>query len=235
MLVQKVELESSHADRIFSRIRPYQRKHHHIVETPTRETLPLPMTAAILAGGQSLRMGQAKAFLPIYGSTFIEHQINILDNLFSDLFLVANNPEQYTQLDVAIVKDIIPNKGPLVGILSALLASQYDFVFVLACDMPLIDRRLIRDMVSQRHDSDVLVLAHENGVEPLVGVYSKNCIGPLEEAVFAGKRKAMDFLEGVKAKTYKLPSSANNGLCLPPYYNINTPGEYSQLLSLAGA
>ncbi len=211
------------------------RKHKHVIETATRESLPLPITAAILVGGQSSRMGQAKAFLPIYGCTFIEHQIRVLQYIFEDLFLVANNPDEYDHLNVGVVKDIIANKGPLVGILSALLVGEHEYVFVLACDMPLIDRRLIRELVSQRHDADVVVLGHEGHVEPLLAVYSKSCIGPLEEAIFAGTRKAHEFLASVSTKTYNLPATYLVSGGLPPYYNVNTPKEYSSLLIYSGA
>jgi molybdenum cofactor guanylyltransferase len=112
-----------------------------------------------------------------------------MSELFSEVVLVANDPESYSQLSVDVVKDIIPNRGPLVGILSALLVSQYDHVFIIACDMPLVDNKLMRSMAQQRHDTDVLVLAHEEGIEPLLGIYSKRCIQPLEESIFAGTLK----------------------------------------------
>ena len=66
--------------------------------------------------------------------------------------------------------------------------------------MPLVDRKLVREMASRRHGNDVVVLAHAKGVEPLLGVYSKNCIKALEESLFAGDLSVQDFLSGLKAR-----------------------------------
>lgn len=205
------------------------RRHNALVETVSRETLPLPLTGIVLCGGKSTRMGRPKAFLPFGGKTMIEHRYQAMRELFAEVFLVANEPELYDHLSVDVVKDIIPNRGPLVGILSGLLVCQFEHVFVIACDMPLVDNRLMRQMASQRQGTDVLVLAHSGGIEPLIGVYSRRCIQPLEEAVFAGTRKAAEFLAGVNARTYRLPENYVRPGGLPPYFNVDTPQDYCAL------
>lgn len=207
------------------------REHDDLRETITRETLPLPMTGAVLCGGKSSRMGRPKAFLPYGGKTMIEHRFHQMSDLFAEVVLVANDPDAYSHLSVNVVKDIIPNRGPLVGILSALLVSQYEHTFVIACDMPLVDNRLIRSMAQQRHGTDVLVLSHDEGLEPLLGIYSKQCVQPLEESIFAGTLKAMDFLAGINAKLYAHNESVVSQDRLPSYFNVNTPQDYSKLLT----
>lgn len=204
----------------------------HVLNPESRESLPLPITAAILCGGTSSRMGRPKAFLPFEGKTLIERRFEAIRELFAEVVLVANDPEAYSNLSVDVVKDIIPNRGPLVGILSALLVSEYEHTFVIACDMPLIDNKLIREMCQERHDKDVLVLSHEDGIEPLLGVYSKRCIEPLEQAIFANQLKAHDFLNGINAQLFRFDAQryAAQG-ALPPYFNVNTPQDYSRLLT----
>jgi len=206
------------------------RGHHQVVESPTRETLPLPMSGIILCGGKSSRMGRPKAFLPFEGRSFIENRLLSMQELFSEVFLVANNPDDYSHLSDDVVKDIIPNRGPLVGILSGLLVSSFEHSFVIACDMPLVDNKLMRAMATQRHGADILVLDHAEGVEPLCGIYSKNCIQSLEESIFAGTLKAVDFLTGMNAKTYRAP--IQTGKPLPAYFNVNTPQDYTAVLAV---
>ncbi len=206
-----------------------RRRHHALIETSSRETLPLPVTGIVLCGGKSSRMGRQKAFLPYAGKTFIEHRFQSMKNLFAEVFLVTNHPDSYSHLSIDVVRDIIPDRGPLVGILSGLLVSQFDHAFVIACDMPLVDNKLMRQMASRRWGTDVLVLAHPDGVEPLLGIYSKRCIQPLEEAVFAGIRNAATFLGGVNARTYRLPESDSQQGKLPAYFNVDTPQDYSAL------
>jgi molybdopterin-guanine dinucleotide biosynthesis protein A len=74
-----------------------------------------------------------------------------------------------------------------------------------------------------------VVAAHEEGLEPLLGVYSKNCIKPLEESLFNGDLSLKDFLAGLNTSTYEI--SEDNETSLPPYFNVNTPQDYSRLVT----
>lgn len=201
-----------------------------IIDSPTRETLPLPVTGLILCGGKSKRMGRAKAFLPYEGTTVINHIVTVLKDLFSELFLVANEPQQYEDLGIDVVKDILPYRGPLGGILSGLMTASNQYSFVVACDMPLIDKRLTRELVARRHNNDVVVLQHSMGIEPLFGVYSKNCIKPLEESLFTGNLSVQDFLSGLKAEVFEWKPGPD-AEALPPFFNINTPQDYSRVIT----
>jgi molybdopterin-guanine dinucleotide biosynthesis protein A len=212
-----------------------------VIETETRETLPLPVTALVLCGGKSKRMGRPKAFLPYNGTTMISHILSVLADMFSETFIVANEPESYEDLEVDVVKDILPYRGPLGGILSGLLVSQFPHAFVIACDMPLVSPKLVRELVRQRHQHDVVVAAHEEGIEPLLGVYSKNCIKPLEESLFNGDLSLKDFLAGLNSSTYQIGDRAVEGTAgttetsLPAYFNVNTPQDYSRLITRGSA
>jgi len=176
-------------------------------------------------------MGRPKAFLPYEGGTIVEHIVGTLRDLFSEVFVVANEAEAYEDLGVDVIKDILPYRGPLGGILSGLLVAGNQYSFVIACDMPLVDKRLIRDMTSARHGNDVVVLSHKNGIEPLLGVYSKNCIKPLEESLFAGNLSVQEFLGSLKAQTFTCPTEPNSTDILPPFFNVNTPQDYSRLIT----
>jgi molybdopterin-guanine dinucleotide biosynthesis protein A len=175
-------------------------------------------------------MGRPKPFLPYEGTTMIEHVLNKVRDLFQEVLLVANEPDYFENLGVDVVKDILPFRGPLGGILSGLLVASNHHVFVLACDMPLVDRKLIREMTAQRHGSDAVVLAHDHGIEPLLGLYSKNCIKPLEESLFAGNLSLHDFLSGLQAKTFTYNDECDDANSLPSFFNINTPQDYSKLI-----
>ncbi|MBA3858713.1 MAG: molybdenum cofactor guanylyltransferase [Cyanobacteria bacterium PR.3.49] len=203
-------------------------------DSSTREPLPLPVTGLILSGGKSKRMGRPKAFLPFEGSTVIGHIVSEIKDLFSEVFIVANEVESFEDLGVDVVKDILPHRGPLGGILSGLMTSSNHYAFVMACDMPLIDKRLVRELVSRRQDNDVVVLSHPQGIEPLFGVYSKNCIKPLEESLFAGNLSVQDFLSGLKAGVYEWMPERQDADALPPFFNINTPQDYSRVIARAG-
>ncbi len=211
-------------------IRLFERIPQGIIESAEREVLPLPVTGIILCGGRSKRMGLPKAFLPFEGKTIIENLLDRFNSLFDEVFLVTNEPDTFSHLSVNVVKDILPYRGPVCGILSGLLVARNSHAFVVACDMPLVDKKIIRQMCSQRHDADVLVLAHEDGVEPLLGLYAKSCIKSMEEALFTDNLAVSDLLDGLKAKTYLCQEAPTKQL--PSYFNVNTPQDYSQLLNV---
>lgn len=194
---------------------------------------PWPLTALILCGGKSTRMGRPKAFLPYQGTLMITHIIDLVRQLFAEVLLVTNEPELFDGLEIDIVKDILPHRGPLGGILSGLLIASHHHSFVIACDMPFISSNLIEEMVGGRKNSDVLVLTHDNGIEPLIGIYSKNCIKALEESLFVGETSLHDFVSGLKAETFfcsDVLSGADKNV-LPPYFNIDTPQDYTTAIT----
>jgi molybdenum cofactor guanylyltransferase len=196
------------------------------------ESLPLPLTAIILCGGKSLRMGRPKAFLPYEGTTMVAHIIDTVRDIFNEIFLVTNEPQWYEDIGVDIVKDILPYRGPLGGILSGLLVASNQHSFVLPCDMPFIDKKLIVEMLCHWQNSDVLVLAHENGIEPLIGVYSKNCIKPMEESLFTKDPTLHDFVSGLDAKTFFYNDKKHlASQDIPPYFNVDTPQDYTIALT----
>ena len=190
------------------------------------------MTALILCGGQSKRMGRAKAFLPYAGSTIIGHLVEEMENLFDEVLLVANEPDSYLDLGPDVVRDMLPNRGPLCGILSGLLTAKHDKVFVTACDMPLFNQDLIRSMELESNGFDITVLAHEERLEPLIGIYSKNCIKELEESLFADKLSLTELISNHKnARKFYCRYEDRLAPDLPPYFNVNTPSDYSKLLA----
>ncbi len=98
----------------------------------------MKMSAVILAGGKSLRMGQDKAFLKMGTTTIIEYQLQRLRPLFAEILLSTNSPEKFVHLGLETVQDFVPDRGPLVGIYSSLLRARYPHLFAIACDMPFI-------------------------------------------------------------------------------------------------
>lgn len=196
------------------------------------EVHTLPLTGLILCGGKSRRMGRTKAFLPYQGTTMIAHMIKTVRPLFSEVFLVANEPQLFEDLGVDVVKDILPYRGPLGGILSGLLVASHHYSFVLACDLPFVDEKLIEDMASHRYGKDVLVLKHSRGIEPLIGIYSKNCVTSLEESLFAGEPSLHDFVSGLNAQVFLYDGQPRlvGQDAMPAYFNIDTPQDYSRAL-----
>jgi len=190
---------------------------------------PLAMTGVILAGGRSSRMGINKALIEMNGERLIDRAVRLFREIFPALILVTNDPLLYLDQDLIIVTDIVPGRGPLMGIYTALFFASDD-VFVAACDMPFLNGDLIRYMVSQAGEADIVVPRPGAGYEPLHAVYSRRCLKPAGAALARGERKVVSFYKGLRVKVIEGEALAPFGDPGRLFMNINTPEEREGLL-----
>lgn len=186
-------------------------------------------TAVILAGGKSSRMGRNKAFLKMEGKTFIERQVDMLREIFDDIVISANTPSEYEYLNLPVIKDIFPSKGPLAGIYAGLVNSNSFHTFILACDMPFVEVKLIKHLRGLTEGYDVVVPKSDRGLEPLHAFYSKNCIGPIKKELDSNNLRIISFFPQVSVKVVNLDT-----IILPDKFkssitNLNTPEEYKSV------
>lgn len=157
------------------------------------------MLGVILAGGENRRLPFIKGFIEINGKKIIESQIEILKGIFEKVVISTNTPELYFYLGVPMIGDVIEEMGPMTGILSILLGTGEDKVFVTACDMPFIKPRLIRHIIKGRH-KDATVPIFNQRPEPLLAVYSKGIISAAERKIKEGKKSLADMLKEINVR-----------------------------------
>ncbi len=202
-----------------------------VLSSTEHKNSKLPITGVILCGGQSKRMGRPKAFLPYAGKTLIESTMDLMSELFDEVLLVTNNPEEFEHLSANVVRDIIPKRGPLVGILSGLLVARNEHCFVAPCDMPFLNSDLLLSMAARRNTADLLVYSSDKVIEPLLAIYSKSCIESLEEVIFQGKDAARDFVISKNAQLFEFQRETKNLIRLP-HFNVDTPSQFGQLCAM---
>jgi molybdopterin-guanine dinucleotide biosynthesis protein A len=132
----------------------------------------MPLTGIVLAGGKSSRMGTDKGLLNYKGKRLVEYSIDLLRGYCNDLIISTNNPE-YSHFGIPTVADEFSEKGPAVGIFSALKKSSTDWNLVLACDMPFLNRSLVDALLSNLEHPCGVVPLHDGLFEPLAAVYHK--------------------------------------------------------------
>lgn len=126
--------------------------------------------AAIIAGGNSSRMGRDKALIPFDGQPLIAHIARILAPIFPEIIVVTANPNIARAAGLPAVTDTFAGRGPLGGIHAAL--SHFGApTFVVACDMPYLNADFIRFLCAD-FDGNARVPLSENGFEPLHAVYA---------------------------------------------------------------
>ena len=188
------------------------------------------MNAIVLAGGQSSRFGSDKAFAKIGDLTIVESLFFPLSLIFKKIIVVTNFPEKYRAFPVQIVTDKIRERGPLGGIYSGLLASDSERNFVVACDMPLINPRLIRYLVSIKEGQIVIPQAHDK-LEPLFAIYSKSCLPAIASQLKAGDNKIQNFFDKVNTNIIKEEVLKKFDPALTSFLNINLQKDLKQLKS----
>ncbi len=193
------------------------------------------LSAAILAGGQSRRMGKDKALLEVDGRALIEYVIDVANRVADETFIVASDRPEYEQFGCPVVADKFPQSGSLGGIYTAVSEASNDHCLVLACDMPFVNEKLLQFMVEQVDNADALVpaLAAERSdqggpetLETLHAIYSKACIPAIERQLNAGVFKVIGFFSEVNVK--KLPEDVvlEWDPQLLSFFNTNTPEEF---------
>ncbi len=185
---------------------------------------------AIIAGGQSRRMGRDKAFVELAGKPLIEHVIKRSADLGqAETILVANKPAQFTHLGLPMYRDILPDKGSLGGIYTALVQAQYPDVLVLACDMPFVNTDLLRFMTAQINDeTDIVVPTVDGYPQGLHAIYKKTCIEPIAEQLAADRLKIIRFYEQMRVRYLDESDYAAFDPRGRSFTNINTPEELAK-------
>lgn len=180
----------------------------------------------VLAGGESIRMGAPKHLLPFRGVTILEHILNRLSGMFDEVLLAGRTPGLFPAGVVPVI-DVKPARCPLVGILSGLLAARNPYVFVLGCDMPLIEPSLVRMLCSRDTGcADVIVPLVRGFYEPLCAVYSRASASRIEEYIDAGNTKITGFFPAVTVKEMPEESVRACDPELNSFVNLNTPGDF---------
>lgn len=196
---------------------------------------PCGVTGVILAGGRSSRMGSNKALLPYRGERFIEAIHRQMHELFDEVLLVTNTPEQYSFLSCRKVADIFQDAGALAGLHAGLHHSNTAHIFAVACDMPYLNPALIGKIASLRDRADVVIPHGANGWEPLHALYRKECLAPMEAALTEGRRRIVSFFPEVLVCQLSREAVAELDPGFESFQNINTPSDYFQLRDTDGA
>ncbi|MFN8241877.1 MAG: molybdenum cofactor guanylyltransferase [Bacteroidales bacterium] len=170
--------------------------------------------------------GKIKSKSSLGGSAIIDRILEVYYSLFSEVILVTNTPEEFLQYKGCIkTPDILKGFGPVGGIHAAMRKSSLDSVFVIAGDMPFIDKYLVSEMV-ERYSTmtvDALVPLSDSGRQPLHAVYRNHLAGSIEEYLSGGNdRSVMGFLEIINVADY--PVSREQEI---EFMNINTPADLS--------
>jgi molybdopterin-guanine dinucleotide biosynthesis protein A len=190
------------------------------------------VSGVILAGGASRRLERNKALERIGGQTLIERVIDSLLPLTTEVLAVVGQPEQATSLHlppaVRAVSDRYPGRGSLGGIFTGVDAAAERWSLVVACDMPFLNRGLLRHLIDETSDVDAVVPCLEGRPEPLHALYSKACLAPMEQMLQAGQLKIAPLFEAVRVRYVDEGAIDRIDPGHLSFFNINTEADVEE-------
>ncbi len=181
------------------------------------------LTAIVLAGGKSSRMGRDKALIPIQGIPLLQRVCGIAAQCADIVYIITPWPERYQHLllpNCHFIQEQPLSHGPLVGFYQGLAQVQTDWVLLLACDLPRLRVEVLQTWIAELDtvtDEAIAVLAdHPLGWEPLCGFYRRRCLPQLLEFINQGGRSFQQWLRQHPVQVLPLPEPQM-------LFNCNTP------------
>lgn len=207
------------------------------------------LTAIVLAGGQSSRMGQDKALLTIDGVPLLRLVCDIAIALCDRVYVVTPWPERYQNLLPASCQfirevplsiesaDIVSSStkvtsplphGPLVGFAQGLAQVQTNWVLLLACDLPRLQVEVLQNWAvgldSVAEEVIALLTHHVKGWNPLCGFYRRSCLPALTDYINQGGRSFQHWLAQHPVQLLPLPDAQM-------LFNCNTLADFASVIS----
>ena len=195
------------------------------------QSVSAPFSIALQAGGASRRMGRDKGLLPFRGLPLIEFIRRQVEGLSDDLFIISNRPQEYAAFGLPVYPDVLPGKGALGGLYTALHHAQCGRCFVLACDMPFVNREMLRWMAALAGEWEAVVPrgARPGWVEPFRGVYAAALKEGLRAALEGGVLRIGEFLSRRRVRYLSPEEIRRFDPRFRTFINLNTPEDLAAL------
>ncbi len=203
------------------------------------------LSAIILSGGQSRRMGRDKALLELDGERLLDRVANSVARLSDDVIVVAGEPERYTGGAWRVVADAFPGAGAVGGLYSGLQAARHPYVLAVACDMPFLNIALLRYLARAARGWDAAVpqvsdtplgvdgelqprqTAKERDLQPLHAVYNRRVAKAILERIAAGDLRMIGFFSRIRVRYVSATEVERYDTEHLSFFNANTPEEWS--------
>lgn len=182
----------------------------------------------ILAGGKSSRMGTNKALLKINNKVVIEIIAEELHLVSDGIVVVTNEPDDYRFLNLPLISDRYPSKGPLAGIETALYHFEADQYIISACDMPFINHQIYHFLLDRLEDYDAVVPEYDHQLHPLSGVYRRNALSFIQKQIDQNDLKVKSFFEHLNVNFVRKFNGFDKNLLQKHFFNMNNPEQYNQ-------
>ncbi|MBS1949106.1 MAG: molybdenum cofactor guanylyltransferase [Bacteroidetes bacterium] len=181
--------------------------------------------AFVLAGGKSSRMGQDKAMMLLDGKPMIAYVLDTINSFQLPIKIVANS-EGYEKFDYDVVKDIVPDKGPMGGLYTALHYNTRPNVLLISCDTPFISAQAVDRLLNETKNNPVTVAGTMTRINPLFAVYHQSLRQKISTCIIKNNLKMKEFIFSENYKTVNMDDLAEQHQFL--FFNINNKTDFEQ-------
>ena len=189
----------------------------------------MKLSAVLLAGGESRRMGREKATMLCRGRPLWQRQLDTLRELEpTDLLISARSDPAWRPKDAAFVADAAPSRGPLSGITAALACMKGAHLLALAIDMPFMSAAYLRSLGDLIEPGCGVLPVMGDRAEPLAAIYPAEAY-PHFVAALGGANFSLQAAtrELIQLKTLRVLPVSHEEWKL--FRNVNVPGNISDL------
>jgi len=185
------------------------------------------ITAVILAGGKSSRMGESKESISLNGKSLFQIVQDRISKIFENCIVISNSQNLVETSYYPIFKDIYSERGPLGGIHSALVNTNSQYIMVFPVDAPFFNHELLELYFNFYQNHDIISGKIKDKIYPLPAIVSRNCLSNLELLI-------SEVPNNEKNKNYSLRTffNFNNTHYIDLeqkfencFFNINTPAD----------
>ena len=161
------------------------------------------INAYIFTGGQSRRLHTDKSLVQLNGKTLTEIIHQKLSLIFNNVYVVGK--KNYFP-DFNFIQDIKPVQCPLNGIVTALEHNQKEWIFVIACDLPLVEASIINELYDNiKSNTHVVLPIVDDDLRPLCAFYHKSVLKKFNAAIGKGDYSVMKLLKQIEVVKVTIP------------------------------
>jgi molybdopterin-guanine dinucleotide biosynthesis protein A len=176
-------------------------------------------------------MGRDKALMPFLGRPLIQRVVDRLTPIADEMIVTTNRPEDYRFLGLPLFPDLIPGRGALGGLYTALSSASCAAVAVVACDMPFASSSLLEaaNTLLVQEGADVVIPDSGGGLEPMHALYRRaTCLPAIESAIEANQWKLISWFPQVNVRILQPNEIKLYDPASLAFWNLNTPEEFAE-------
>jgi len=175
-------------------------------------------------------LGQDKATQSLGGRPLAQWVAAALTPLVQECWLITNHPQPHLVLDLPMVTDLVPGRGVLGGLLTAMFYARYPLVLLAPCDTPFLQTSMLKNLVTQAQSKrvDAVFCQSSRGLEPLPAIFKTRLFSRLEAFLTQGDYRVREFLRHCRTSLVPLGAVARLDPQELSFLNVNTPAEFDQ-------